>query len=560
MAPRPNSAFTKRSTRQSITDPRKQPPVVEPTRSSARLRQKQSSTANAPAFQAAGTRNKRLQQDSKAKIDEPRGVRPTKQSTKRNTKRNAKRKRPQDSETKFKAEAEDVRPSKKPREPLPSESNEQKLSPPMNPLSERNLKLFNSKEMDLAAVLGHKRTSSQRSIGPSETGTERTQRSSNTNAIYRHRNLAAVEIHMHVEPPDYIQAAINRIFTAEVSTERRSKLRLTAQELRDNCLQNVGAYAGEDDFMNSLCTALKALGLENLCIHWKADWQAELKPVAPPQSHFNSRFISGTRQLEVDNVSAPLSTGKPSISRESSIPNTPIRTLLSEPPESSTAPTVASPGSLIKTPRPDISIGIQIAALISDLSSQNLNKAQARKFLTWLQNKLVQHKADRPFEPILTSVPAPRALNLAFPFAVVEGKAYSTGKQIFEAENQAAVSAACALKIQLTLDNLVDRGATASSDPRLTTNTTTTSNIDPPLFFAICTQGPIHELWAHWTVVDEDGVCTFGSKLLDSCNVLLLQQGEDFLVRLYNVGCWGLGPFMTSVVERLGKVAEKAQA
>jgi hypothetical protein len=48
--------------------------------------------------------------------------------------------------------------------------------------------------------------------------------------------------------------------------------------------------------------------------------------------------------------------------------------------------------------------------------------------------------------PMLISIPAPRARYLAFPFAVVEGKTYSTGKQVFEAENQAAVSAAYGLK------------------------------------------------------------------------------------------------------------------
>jgi hypothetical protein len=199
-------------------------------------------------------------------------------------------------------------------------------------------------------------------------------------------------------------------------------------------------------------------------------------------------------------------------------------------------------------------MGIQLAALISALASQNLNKVKARTFLTWLQNEMVQHEPDGPLEPMLIPVPAPRALDLAFPFAVVEGKAYSTGKQIFEAENQAAVSGACGLKIQLDLDNLVDRGATGSDA------LPTTSNTEPPLFFTICTQGPIHELWAHWTLVEDD-VRMFGSKLLDSCNTLLLEQGEDFVVGLNNIGLWGLGPFMKSVVERLGGiVAGKAKA
>jgi hypothetical protein len=155
-------------------------------------------------------------------------------------------------------------------------------------------------------------------------------------------------------------------------------------------------------------------------------------------------------------------------------------------------------------------------------------------------------------EPMLISIPAPRARDLAFPFAVVEGKACSTGKQIFEAENQAAVSAACRLKIQLDLDDLVEYARASSSA------CSASLEIKPSLFFSICTQGPIHELWVHWTIV-EDEVRMFQSKLVDSCNALLHQQGEDFLIKLNNVGLWGTGPFMESVVERLGIVAKLAR-
>lgn len=75
---------------------------------------------------------------------------------------------------------------------------------------------------------------------------------------------------------------------------------------------------------------------------------------------------------------------------------------------------------------------------------------------------MVQHKSGGPLEPILISVLAPRALDLVFPFTVVEGKAYSIGKQIFEAENQAAVSVACAHNILHRLDRMANRGAAAA--------------------------------------------------------------------------------------------------
>ena len=456
----------------------------------------------------------------------------------------AKRKRSQDSE----AEAEGLegsRPAKGQRLPC------------QYALSEKNLSILNE-QMNFAPTL--KRSSSRRSMAPSESETVRSQRSSSTTAVYRHKNLAAFEIHFHAEPPDSIRAAIDRIINTSVSEERRAEIHVIARQLRSRCLANVRAQSGEDDFVRPLHHALEALGLKDLCIHQKAEWREELKPVIPQDSHFSSSFMAGVEELEVADASVPprkrqqKSTGKTYMSPESLRANEPANDLQGSSviPPPQVVPEKEGDGPTIKVPRPDISIGIQLPALISALSSQNLNNVKARQFLTWLQDEMVEQKPDGPLEPMLILVPAPRALDLAFPFAVVEGKAYSTGKQIFEAENQAAVAGACALKIQLDLDDLVEHAAkTSGARP-------TSSNTEPPLFFTICTQGPIHELWAHWTVV-EDYVRMFDSKLLDSCNALLLDRGEEFMVKLNNVGVWGTGPFMKSVVERLGKVARQAR-
>ncbi|KAK1252521.1 hypothetical protein MKX08_003708 [Trichoderma sp. CBMAI-0020] len=469
--------------------------------------------------QPVRTKRERMQQGSEAEADELEDARPSKQS------------RGSPSESKL---FEEIL-----RKDLGAETNGH--NPPLSKdqLSENNLRIWNGEDLDAATNAPTlKRTSSRCSIAPSKTATERTQRSSNAAAIYRHKNLAAVEMHMHAEPPDYIQAAIDRIITAKVSKERQSELRAIAQELRDGCLKNIRAQAGEDDFIDPLHTALKALGLKNLCTHERAGRRGELKPVVP-RSCISVRAscpVSGNSRLKMPR---PRRGSASSSLLASSIPRSRARCLLRP-----------CPQHLRSNPRPDISMGIQLAALISALASHNLTKVKARAFLTWLQNEMVQHEPDGPLEPMLIPVPAPRALDLAFPFAVVEGKAYLTGKLIFEAENQAAVSGACGLKIQL---DLVDGGATGSDA------LSTSSNTEPPLFFTICTQGPIHELWAHWTLV-EDGVRMFGSKLLDSCNALLLEKGEAFVVGLNNIGFWGLGPFMNSVVERLGIVAAKAKA
>lgn len=431
-----------------------------------------------------------------------------------------------------------------------------------NRLSKRNLQTLarlNGEDVDSVhnsapVVTTLKKASSRRSKVPSETGTDRTQRSLNSTAVYRHKVLSAVEVHLHAEPPGYIQSAIDRITDAEVSKERRSEIRVIAQQWRDGCMENVKAQAGENDFIDPIHTAIKSLGLRNLCTHVKADWKAELNPVVPLQSLFSSNFMSGVQQYDVDDIADPppkrhqRSVDVPYTFPEHSLVNTIIPA--SDYQDTSTTLPPGSRGTSIKAPSPDLSIGIELTALISALSSPNFSRTMARTFLAWLQDEMVQHRPDGPLRPMLVPVPAPRALDLAFPFAVVEGKAYSTGKKIFEAENQASISGACGLKIQLDLNNLLDRGVNATTDA--------TSNTEPPLFFTICTQGPIHELWAHWTVVEDD-VRSFGSKLLDSCNALLLGQGEAFLVRPGNLGLWGVGPFMDSVVERLQIVAAKAK-
>ncbi|KAH0845695.1 hypothetical protein FOPE_11906 [Fonsecaea pedrosoi] len=234
---------------------------------------------------------------------------------------------------------EGVRPSIQPSR-LPS---------PKDQLSENNLRIINA-EMnpvaDNAPVLN--RTSSRRSIVPSEAGTVQSQRSSNTNAFYRHQNLLAVQIHIHAKPPDFIEAATNRIVNAKVSKQRRAELRVIAQEFSNSCLKNVRAQSGEDDFINPLHTALKALGLKNLCIHKKAEWREELQPTVPQQLHFSSSFMAGVQQLEVDDVSAcprerqQQSTGE-YVSPDSFQTNAPTTPPTNNSPESNTMPPEAPP-------------------------------------------------------------------------------------------------------------------------------------------------------------------------------------------------------------------------
>lgn len=154
-------------------------------------------------------------------------------------------------------------------------------------------------------------------------------------------------------------------------------------------------------------------------------------------------------------------------------------------------------------------------------------------------------------EPVLCSQPSQRALGLRFPFLIVEGKSFATGGHIFEAENQAAVSGACALKIQHDLDELVDLASQGSGYG-------SHAGVNP-LVFSICTQGPFHELWAHYDVLEDD-VRMFYMVMVASCRAPVRRDVLQWLMAVDNVMTWGSGKFLDGVVERLGKVGRRAFA
>lgn len=200
--------------------------------------------------------------------------------------------------------------------------------------------------------------------------------------------------------------------------------------------------------------------------------------------------------------------------------------------------------ALVKTPRPDITIGIQHAVLVSKLQAHNLDSAAADGFLETLQQVGVRNGR---YEPLLSSEPTQRALNIQFPFLIVEGKAYATGGTVFEAQNQAAVSGACALKI---LHDLADLANLADVTP----GPHTTSH--HPLVFSICTQGPYHELWAHFTTM-EKGVRMFNMSILKIWHASFRDEALGFLTAVDNVLGWGSGQFLDDIVEGLGMVAKR---
>ncbi|KAH8724205.1 hypothetical protein GQ44DRAFT_740633 [Phaeosphaeriaceae sp. PMI808] len=134
-------------------------------------------------------------------------------------------------------------------------------------------------------------------------------------------------------------------------------------------------------------------------------------------------------------------------------------------------PGVAQPGTeaadpfYISTPKPDIVVGLE-----------------DRAFAPTHRVRLAKHQS---FGSILSD-PHTAAMGLRFPFLITETKGLSLNGGLVAAQNQAAIGAACMLKI---LDDLENQAALPM---------TPTSPAAPQLCFSITTEGPVHELWVHF--------------------------------------------------------------
>lgn len=220
--------------------------------------------------------------------------------------------------------------------------------------------------------------------------------------------------------------------------------------------------------------------------------------------------------------------------------------------------------SPLKTPRPDISVGILIDVVIEQMQSQGLDRIGARNLLNALQHKTMIKHPKTPPEPMLCSDPTQRGLPLRFPFLVVEGKSHATGNHIFEAENQAVVAGACALKIQRDLDHLVklpSRGfesGISQSEHETSRRSEPDKHAKIPLMFSICTQGPFHEVCAHYdSVVNE--VRESHMTVIASCRAPIRTEVVRWLMIVDNVLTWGSKGLLDDVVRKLGMVAKKVK-
>ena len=442
----------------------------------------------------------------------------------------------------------------------------------------------------------------------SETGTERTKSFAIANAKYRFTILKAADVRFFTKLPSDVEAVVEPIIGSEIPEHRHAKLREIAAELFDRGMQDVTAHVSKKNFVSLLHNALNALKFDNVLLPWKVGWKKELGPVAK-RTKFNLAFmrgsnVTGNKQqggIELGRV-LPLqpvhqsSSGQGHISRQPtmpaetfSLPGQSPGDMPPPPPPPSLPPALPVPpvwerlneSLLIKTPCPDISIGPSetalISAIVTKVSVAGLNHQGVEGFLASMQTCTDTSEQSQAEEAVLNIAPTELPSGLVFPFCVVEGKAYSTGRQVFEAQNQTAVSGACALKMQDRLNELVEmaemaeeaneQAPTAPDSSRQGGRPTRQAanrqegrgSCPRSLFFSFSTEGPYHELWVHYSHV-EDGRVMYGQSLLAICNLMLRASVVDFVFLAEKVMSWGAGPFLESVAERLAILACKTIA
>lgn len=189
----------------------------------------------------------------------------------------------------------------------------------------------------------------------------------------------------------------------------------------------------------------------------------------------------------------------------------------------------------VKTPRPDITTGFLHSVLTEKLRMLGVDELDADEMLKDLQ-----------FDLELYSSPTQPALLVRFPSIVLEGKSYGTGKSMYEAENQAAVSGSCMLVIQHQLAELTERRSPGFRQSK------------EPLAFSICHEGPIIHLWFHYTT--KLGDARFhNSCLLAQCHATLRPTVRTFFIALAGVMEWASTELLDNIAAQLVLVWKAAQ-
>ena len=172
---------------------------------------------------------------------------------------------------------------------------------------------------------------------------------------------------------------------------------------------------------------------------------------------------------------------------------------------------------------------------------------------SFLDDVQSQKKESSHLEPVLCSDPIGEGLDLRFPVLIVQVTPYSREGSIFMAENDAAVSASCALKMQKSLDDVL----------RLTKRSSAENDHDfklykkkvHPMVFSICSQGPLIELWVHY-LEDVGHELRSHARILATCRATIRSEVKQWLDKVDSIILWAGNTYAWSVIGRLVEVMD----
>ena len=278
-------------------------------------------------------------------------------------------------------------------------------------------------------------------------------------------------------------------------------------------------------FQGKLVLSLPSLDLHLHYFSYLAlDWDISLKPEVP-HFYWSVPFPGRSNESADEPVDSPSKR-----KRAEDTSSSPERLQSTIPPPPSPLLPPRQVNSILKTPRPEITVGLRHATVVETITAQGVNSVDADIFLKFLQERQT-----------LRSDPSQQSIPIRFPMLVVEGKSYSTGKFVFEAQNQAAVSGSCMLNMQHKLAQLAEPFAAAICEKR------------EPLAFSVCTEGPHMELWVHYTT-STDGMRNYNMNILQTCHASLLEGVVEFLVVVDRVLSWARSEFVEDIAKQLASV------
>ncbi|KAL9015678.1 MAG: hypothetical protein Q9185_006940 [Variospora sp. 1 TL-2023] len=379
-----------------------------------------------------------------------------------------------------------------------------------------------------------------------DTASLRSQKSSVSNSFYRYHILDQARIYVRPEPPPMdIQAQMDGIFEREIPEKRRREISGIAKKISQRFINNLRGAHREDDLVELIYEALRMMHKdENFDFPRKAgivlhltppytslranlnlDWDPSLKPDVQQE-------VWNWDALGQSNNEADVVVDRPNKRQQGE---------RSFPSPDTTQSTIPPPAALsqfkqdaVKTPRPDFTVGFCHSTISNALIKRGLSRFKADDFLKGLQR-----------ERKLYSDPTQNFLNVRFPILVIEGKAYATGKTVFEAQNQAAVSGGCMVNLRQQLTDLFE-GVFLNLGGRKT-----------HLAFSICTEGPQIEFWVHYAL-SEDHVRSHYMNIFRTCYGSLQGGLEDFLMDVDRLMRWTKDEFLNEVADQLCKLANHA--